>query len=169
MRAMRKIALASWSERCMVAPSPELAERLSREIELLRGRTDGVIARYLTLGRKPMVLGLDDGVIIPPDQYPFSTPESVIRNAAAERAPLTGTVRVIVVLVDFSDKPMTATVEDFHDLFFSTGIIPHGSVKEYYTEVSNGSVDIVGEVVGPFRMPQTLAWYANGNGGIALP
>ena len=31
------------------------------------------------------------------------------RAAAADRAPLRGAVRVLVVLVDFSDKPMTAT------------------------------------------------------------
>jgi len=30
-------------------------------------------------------------------------------------------------------------------------------------------VDIAGEVVGPLRMPQTLAWYANGNFGIGRP
>ena len=44
-------------------------------------------------------------------------------------------------------------------------MLPHGSVKEYYAEVTGGLVDIAGEVVGPYRMPQTLAWYANGNFG----
>ena len=39
-----------------------------------------------------------------------------------------------------------------------------GSVKEYFTDVSGGLVEIVGEVVGPLRMQETMEWYANGNG-----
>jgi immune inhibitor A len=74
-----------------------------------------------------------------------------------------------VVLVQFSDHAMAQTAAHFNDLFFSTGVLPHGSVKEYYREVTNGLVDIVGEVVGPYQLPQTLAWYANGNFGIGRP
>jgi len=57
----------------------------------------------------------------------------------------------------------------FNDLFFSTGVLPHGSVKEYYNEATGGLIDITGEVVGPYPLPQTLAWYANGNFGIGRP
>ena len=64
---------------------------------------------------------------------------------------------------------MVQTAAHFNDLFFSTGVLPHGSVKEYYAEVTGGLVDIVGEVEGPFRLPQTLAWYANNNFGIGKP
>jgi immune inhibitor A len=64
---------------------------------------------------------------------------------------------------------MTATTAAFTDLFFSEGVIPTGSVREYYLEVSGGLVELVGQVVGPIRMPQTLAWYANGNYGIGKP
>ena len=78
-------------------------------------------------------------------------------------------VRVIVVLVDFSDKAMTETAQHFEELFFSTGVLPNGSVKDYFRETSHGLVDITGAVVGPYRMPQTLAWYANGNFGIGKP
>ena len=48
-------------------------------------------------------------------------------------------------------------------------MIPTGSVTEYYTDVTGGLVHITGEVVGPFTMPQTLAWYANDNYGIGKP
>ena len=64
---------------------------------------------------------------------------------------------------------MNETTQHFQDLFFSTGVLPHGSVAEYYSEVTGGLVDLVGEVVGPFRLPQTLAWYANSNFGIGRP
>jgi len=64
---------------------------------------------------------------------------------------------------------MTQPAGHFNDLFFSTGVLPNGSVKEYYKEVTGGLVYLIGEVVGPFRLPQTLAWYANNNFGIGRP
>ena len=74
------------------------------------------------------------------------------------------------MLVDFADKQMTATRQQFVDLFFSSGG-PNLSVRDYYAEVTNGLIDIQGDVVGPFRMPQTLAAYAHGASGMgaALP
>lgn len=150
-------------------PSPELKERLKTELASLRANSTSGLTSILSIGRDPRRLGFNDGVIIPPKEYEVGTPYAAIKRAAAERAPLRGSVRVIVVLVDFSDKAMSQPASHFRDLFFSTGVLPHGSVKEYYNEVSGGLVDITGEVVGPFRMPQTLAWYANGNYGIGNP
>ena len=63
---------------------------------------------------EPRVLGLNDGVIIPPEEFAAGTAPSIIRSAAARATgPLRGTLRVIVVLVDFSDKPMTQTQHTF--------------------------------------------------------
>ena len=80
-----------------------------------------------------------------PDHAGHGSParHAAARRAArrAERAPLRGQVRVIVVLVDFSDQPMTETPQHFEDLFFSTGKLPHGSVEEYFREVSGGMID----------------------------
>jgi immune inhibitor A len=71
------------------------------------------------------------------------------------------------VLVDFSDKAMPAGAPDrFSQLFCSTGELPNGSVKEYYDDVSRGLIDIQGEVVGPYRLPQTVAAYAGSDNGL---
>jgi len=153
---------------CFVAPAPELREKLDAELARLRKRKTGV-ADALGASKEPRALGLNDGMILPPDAFPFGTPETVMRASGLDRAPLRGAVRVIVVLADTSDKPMTRTAQSFRDLFFSTGVVPTGSVREYFREVSNGLVDVVGEVVGPYRLPQTMAWYANGNFGIGRP
>ncbi|HJU40631.1 MAG TPA: M6 family metalloprotease domain-containing protein [Tahibacter sp.] len=160
---------AVWSDFCAVAPSPELKQRLKAELAQARRTLAPSIAASVGLARSPRVLGFNDGVIVPPDAFPAGTPQAAIRAVAAERAPLRGAVRVIVVLVDFSDRAMAATAAHFSDLFFSTGKVATGSVREYYREASGGVVDIVGEVVGPLRMPRTLAWYANGNFGIGRP
>jgi immune inhibitor A len=167
--AREKTTVAVWSDFCAVAPSPELKQRLKAELARIRSGAAASLSANFAIGRHPRPLGFDDGVIIPPSQFPLGTSRRSIAAAAASRAPLQGTVRVIVVLVDFSDKPMTQPASHFNDLFFSTGVLPHGSVKEYYQEVTGGLVDITGEVVGPYRLPQTLAWYANNNFGIGRP
>jgi immune inhibitor A len=160
---------AVWSDFCAVAPSPELREKLKTDLAKARGKVGDVLGAVMGLSRGPRPLGFDDGVIIPSDQYPFGTSMRSIRSAAADRAPLRGTLRVIVVLVQFSDQAFGSTAAHFNDLFFSTGVVPNGSVKEYFRDVSGGLIDIAGEVVGPFTLPHTLAWYANGNFGIGRP
>jgi immune inhibitor A len=158
--------VARHSDVCFVPPSPELRQRWADELDRARREGQAPGADVLGLLRKPRRLGFDDGVIIPPEEFPLGTSLETIRSAAADRAPLRGTVRVIVILVQFSDRPMGNTTAHFRDLFFSTGVLPHGSVKEYYTEVTNGLITLAGDVVGPYQLPQTLAWYANNNYGI---
>ena len=163
---IRQAAAASRDgELCAVAPSPELKAKIKEELTAVRARKDSVIGS-LARASEPNRPGFNDGLIFPPDVFPLGTPLSAIRNAALERAPLRGTVRVIVVLVDFSDKHMTQTQAHFRDLFFSTGVIPTKSVREYYTEVTHGLIDLQGDVVGPFRLPLTMAQYAHGASGI---
>jgi immune inhibitor A len=157
--------IAHYGSICAVPPSPALRSRWISELEQAR-RGTALDTGALGLLRKPRRLGFDDGVIIPPEEFPFGTPVERIRRAAADRAPLRGTVRVIVVLVQFSDKPLGQAADHFRHLFFSSGVLPHGSVRDYYNEVTNGLVSLSGDVVGPYEMPQTLAWYANNNYGI---
>ncbi|MFF3456801.1 M6 family metalloprotease domain-containing protein [Streptomyces sp. NPDC002730] len=161
-------AVAVWSDFCAVSPSPELRERVQQELQRIRS-SESDLASQIGVSHTPRRLGFDDGTILPPDEFPLGTPLAAIKAAAAEREPLSGTVRVVVVLADFSDKQMTATTEHFEQLFFSTGVLPHGSVREYFKEVTHGLVDIVGEVVGPVRMPKKLSWYANHSFGIGRP
>jgi immune inhibitor A len=158
---------AVWSDFCAVSPSPELRERFQEERRRVESASS--LGGRFVMGGGPRYPGLDDGMIKPAHEYPIGTPRESIAAAAAERAPLTGAVRVVVILADFSDKEMTADQAHFEKLFFSLGAMEHGSVREYFREVTHGLVDIVGEVVGPVRLPQKLSWYANGNFGIGRP
>jgi immune inhibitor A len=152
-------------QRCAVAPHPDLRARMVDAIRSMR-QANGFDETFVVKLAEPKAPGLNDGMIYPSDQFAVGTAPSAIRNAAADRAPLRGTLRVIVVLVDFTDKHMTQNASHFKNLFFSQGVIPTKSVREYYQEVTNGLVDIQGDVVGPFRMPQTLAAYAHGAAGL---
>src|SRR3982751_1798595 len=154
-------------ERCAVSMAPELADRLKAALGAARSAA-GVPETLSLRAAEPHILGLNDGVIVPPEAFQLGTSPSVIRSAAAARAPLQGTVRVIVVLVDFSDKHMAQTQQHFRDLFFALGGAKK-SVRDYYREVTNGLIDIQGDVVGPFRLPHTLAAYAHGASGMGAP
>lgn len=75
-----------------------------------------------------------------------------------------------VVLVEFSDQGMApGSVQRFNDLFFSSGVLPTGSVTEYFSQVSGGKISMSGQVIGPYLMPQTLVHYAHGGSGFRDP
>jgi len=158
-------------QRCMVAPAPELADKMRKELTAMRGKAKDFMATLQLRASEPRQAGFNDGTIFPPTDYPLGAQASSIRSAAADRAPLRGVVRIIVVLADFSDQAMTQTPAHFNDLFFSNGVIPTKSVREYFADVTRGQVDIQGQVVGPFRLPLTMAQYAHGASGTgaALP
>lgn len=158
-------------QRCMVAPSPELRERI---IEALAQQTESaaesvLVNRLRSIQRNR--IGMNDGLIYPGSMFPVGTPVQQVRSAAANRAPLSGVVRVIVVLVEFSDQAMGETQAHFEELFFSQGVLANGSVREYFADVTNNIIDIQGQVVGPYELPRTLAEYAHGASGTgaALP
>ncbi len=152
-------------QRCMVSASPGLHKKIGNELKAadkaLKSLPMGEVHAH-----RPQKFGLNDGLIIPGTEFPLGTPPATIKNAAAERAPLRGVVRVIVVLVEFSDKKMKASKEHFEELFFSQGKMATGSVRDFYQEATNGLIDIQGQVVGPFKLPQKLADYANGASGM---
>ena len=95
-------------DRCSVAPSPDLSDKIRAEVDRLQGqkRIRELAAQLnMPMPRSP---GLNDGLIIPGSYFPLGTSVDRVRSAAADRAPLHGSLKVIVVLVDFSDKAMTA-------------------------------------------------------------
>lgn len=150
---------------CLMPPAPEVEDKLKEQFERLRKQAPAGLAQHLTR-RSPQHVGLNDGLIFPGTYYPTGTTAAVAQRAALERTPLRGQLRVIVVLVDFSDRELDPGFRGrFQQLFFSDDMLLHGSVAEYFTDVSRGQVEITGEVVGPYRMPHTLVDYAGSDNG----
>jgi len=151
--------------RCLIPPHPALKERLQAQLERMRESAPD-LAPLLRIGQ-PTHPGLNDGIIVPGDHFPAGTPLEVVRSAALERGPLRGSVRVVVVLVEFSDRKFDPQhgPAHFEELFFSRGKLADGSVREYFEEVSHGEIDVIGEVVGPYQLPLSLSAYANGRSG----
>jgi immune inhibitor A len=154
------------TEPFLAPPHPSLRRKLKSTLaSLKRAAGDSVAAERITLGHARTV-GLDDGAIYPGDAFPLGTSIAPVRRAALARAPLTGEVRVLVLLVDFPGEAMKRKKKSFEKLFFSIGELKKGSVREYFREVSNHTIDIVGEVVGPLRMPKKQKAYAHGASGM---
>lgn len=149
-------------QRCMIAPSPEVKEKLKKELDKLKSITANSVLTNLLTPKQQTSVGLNDGLIMPGNVFPLGTSAVAVRTHSSKRAPLKGSVRVAVVLVDFPDKKMVQTKKHYEDLFFSTKA---GSVREYFKEVSSNAITIEGQVVGPFTLPRKLSAYANGNSG----
>jgi immune inhibitor A len=159
---------------CAIPPHPDVLARLKTELLEAQGTGDETafrkLANSLALGgRTGALLGLNDGTIFPKSHFKKSVSTSAMTRAALERAPLRGTVNVVLVLMDFQDVQMAVGAKErFEELFFSTRKLPTGSVKEYYEEVSGGKISLAGEVIGPFTLSHNKAYYANEGYGTTL-
>lgn len=87
--------------------------------------------------------------------------------------PSTGTLKNLVILVNFSDLSISYSRQQFDDLFNSTGYVIDGavgSVRDYYDEISYGTLDVQSTVVEPVTLDYGYAYYgANVNGWDAHP
>jgi len=66
---------------------------------------------------------------------------------------LTGTLNALAVVVQFSDHPGTVAASFFDSLIFAAPVSGRGSVRDYFSEVSYGQVDIV-----TVNLPSSLGW-----------
>jgi immune inhibitor A len=84
----------------------------------------------------------------------------------------TGHPRILVLLVDFADRPADPAIYDpdyFNQLLFSEIEMEYGSLRDWYREVSYERIDVTGEIHGWFRMPLLYADYAAGESGLCRP
>ena len=95
-------------------------------------------------------------------------PDGVNQPAVKHRAEPKTHAAAIFLLIDFSDNeadPMHPPA-DYNEMIFTTETYPTGSMQDYYEEVSYGQFTLEGEVSAIWlRMPQTYAYYVNGQKG----
>ena len=89
--------------------------------------------------------------------------------------PLTGSPKSLVILVNFADKAFVTKnpKEAFTRLLNEPNYHDNGgtgSARDYFTASSNGIFSPEFDVVGPYTLPETMAFYgANANGGDQNP
>ncbi len=138
---------------CFVQPasavslSPDLIEKM---------RADGTLDQYV----KQMAEARAKGVWTNADK---STRYRLTSDGAPD------TMRIVMILVDFDDNRWQTgpdgTLEYFQNLIFSDSVLQYGSMKEYYFENSYGKFVLTGQVYGWYRMPETYAYYVDGQAG----
>jgi M6 family metalloprotease-like protein len=80
----------------------------------------------------------------------------------------TGTMRNLVVLVDFSDLTVAYPQQDYNDLFNQVGYTADGaagSVKDYYNEISYNELTVQSTVVEAVTLDNGYAYYGANVGG----
>jgi M6 family metalloprotease-like protein len=84
------------------------------------------------------------------------------KGTGAQKAPSAGTMRNLVVLVNFSDLAITRSTAAYDSLFNTIGYTfdgAAGSVKDYYNEVSYGTFSVQSTVPAPVTLANGYAYY----------
>lgn len=148
---------------CICPPSPEIEEKiLSTKQKILQetGFKDIDDIDILDLSTFTLIMNRPDKT------------RAHNHIVSASRAPITGTKRALVLLVDFSDKTAVQNQAHFNNLLFSQGTYATGSMRDFYREASYGKLNVIGAVKGQngptagwFRAPRPKSYYTNNNFG----
>ncbi|MBD2682911.1 MULTISPECIES: M6 family metalloprotease domain-containing protein [Nostoc] len=143
----------------LVAASPELRARFLRTKELLQAG-DG-LPEAATID----VLDLRTFSLI-------SSRRKRIHTTTGQLAPVVGTRRALVLLVDFSDNKATQNQKHYADMLFSSSNDGTVSLKDFYWEASYHKLTVTGEVSGQggatngwYRAPRPYSYYTNNDFG----
>jgi immune inhibitor A len=144
---------------CFCPPSPDLEDRIIESKQrVLAGEALPSEAAVDVLDLRSFTLIMARPMKTRPDTFVEPGPEPAV----------TGTRRVLVLLVDFSDRAATRSQNHYNDLLFSTGTHATGSMRDFYREASYNALDVTGAVSGTggatagwYRAPQTKTYYTN--------
>ena len=148
--------------------------------------TDGTLASTGILAHDPQqrtaaetaaIEAQDTGLFA--SKLPENTQKGRLRREPMAQSPTllphTGSPRVPVILVEFSDTPFTvdAPEETFHKYLNATQLFTtaddaemgmnYGSVKRYFTDMSFGKFSPDFDVYGPVKLSKPLKHYGSGN------
>lgn len=87
-------------------------------------------------------------------------------NRDVDRSPfdLHGQRKALLMLVDFYDKPMSHTIDEFFDQVNKVGYdgnSNYGSVHDYFYSQSYGEFDLTFDVVGPITVSKKASYYGS--------
>lgn len=149
---------------CVCPPSPKLEEKIVNTKQKILNETG--------------FRGIDDVDILDMRTFTMITTRQKKTRAhdhsiAADRAPIIGNKKALVLLVDFSDKAAGTGQAHYNDMLFSQGTYATGSMRDFYKEISYSKLDVTGEVKGQggptsgwFRAPRPKSYYTDGQFGL---
>lgn len=146
----------------LIPMAPELEEKFVRTKQLLSELSEG---RELSPETAVDVLDMQTFTLI------SSRPKRP-HTVQPDMAPVTGTRRALVLLVDFSDNTASEKQQHYKDMLFTSGTYSGGSMRDYFTQASHGKLTLTGEISGQggstngwYRAPNPYTYYTNNNYG----
>lgn len=138
---------------CLISPAPEILEKIIRTRNLIAANRD------LT-----HVVG-EGGIDLRTFSMISQRPKNSVFVKAPSKIQTTGTLKAIVLLVDFDDNQHSENEAHYRDMLFSTGTLATGSMRDYFRECSYGMLDVTGDIHGWYRMPLPYAHYTDNQFG----
>lgn len=142
---------------CKIPPQPKLLEKIKATKKLLKSRVDLSKMR----GNDVLDLRTYTNIISRPPR----TRKHTLVSPTREFVPTLGSLRALVLLVDFSDNPATEQPSHYEQMLFSRNTYATRSLRDFYAENSYGMLDVTGDVLGWYRAPQPYSYYTNGEYG----
>jgi len=88
-------------------------------------------------------------------------------NENSEEQTTRAAVKVLCAFVEFPEKPMIKTINDFENLLNTlgyTGTSVYGSVRDFYKEASYDKIDMQFTLCGIYTAPESESYYAGSSG-----
>jgi immune inhibitor A len=144
-----------------VPPSPDVLAHLHADYLRMRGKKKLSFKQYLKkLGFTDPTARFKGG-----DEGKRHVVGSGMKLVEVPKHSVAGPLKIIVLLVDFSDNKATRPATQFEDMLFSQHTFQTGSLRDFYGEVTLGKVDVSGTVHGWLRMPKKYSDYVNSKSG----
>jgi len=147
----------------IVPPSPELEKKIIKTKKMFSAKE--ALPSTTTVD----VLDLRSFQLI--TSRPMRTRSHTLISREAKLAPVVGTRKALVLLVDFSNNTATQSKGHFADMLFSSGGATK-SLRDFYWEASYNKLTVTGDVSGEggptegwYRAPQAYTYYTNGEYG----
>jgi hypothetical protein len=121
---------------------PSAPGRAVRDLRLV---FEGFAPKHLRSGDSVRIHGIVDGG----DVIVHAQDDIERLSVSVAPAALTGTQRLLVMLVNFTDVSLQSSPAEVRSLLFGD---PAASVDAYYREASFGAISLTGDVAGPFTI-----------------
>jgi immune inhibitor A len=153
---------------CIAHPKVLKNIRASIASKRVLSTADARLARRMGLLSIPNIArtGWNDGIIYPLEEQRNRSIGHVRSARPSERFTLSrasGTLKCLVLLVDFSDNVATQTPSHFETLLFDRNNT--NSMASFYHELSYGKLNVTGVVTQWIRAPKPYSFYTAGESG----
>src|SRR5262245_13936987 len=148
---------------------PKVMKNIQKELRAARAISAQEARLASVMGLAPAgvtnVIGFNDGIIYPPGEAPAPAPARArsLGPALALAPQPVRKLHALALLVDFSDNKGTRPAADFQKMLFDAA--NPSSMTSYYKTISNGALQVTGDVKGYVRAPKPYTFYTDGQSG----